>query len=632
MSELSASLLSSALQTDLADHTLRDSRGEYIAVGDLPACVSARTAAANALIRAVPKKLVTEVAEDADSKAVEKFLSSNLRCQNWSLDLHDSLDELLWGQLRKEWYTLWHSGDSQSCELDLMVGIPQPGPGANVGCRDVDFYTKVWDSPLSASSEALVSLYEMYINRCGDTVRDAELSRATRWGFSTVEGSRLTCVPKNDTISRTICVEPTLNMMFQQVLSKQMTALLRRRYGLNLSDQQFYNRSLAYYGSLVSEFDILTYATIDLESASDSISLPMLSALCGDNSPLLTALKMVRSPYTEVQGGERVKLWMVGSMGNATTFPLQTALFAAMCRTVATLCGDGHALRVRPTGITYSDPLLALEAIPGYGVFGDDIIVKKKFFPMVIRLLRICGFIVNRDKTFHEGPFRESCGVDAWQGVDVRPVYPKDLGELDSRAILFNSYFCWSIDHGIPLWSTLKLLLESAKGAPVVPLWEKVDAGLRVPLTSLSAVSGMPVLKSSSGLYRYHRFERKSRQLRLLEDQIVGPKWSVPRGFNASGVLDSVLNGGFSGGKVSLRLKGDLVTKARIAPNWEFAPSWNGVEPPSESSANLRGYVYPLGNIADVWNESWHAATLPRWELDSSLREHIDVQFGLLTQ
>lgn len=32
------------------------------------------------------------------------------------------------------------------------------------------------------------------------------------------------------------------------------------------------------------------------------------------------------------------------------------------------------------------------------------------------------GFEVNRDKTFLFGPFRESCGTDWYQGVDVRPI------------------------------------------------------------------------------------------------------------------------------------------------------------------------------------------------------------------
>jgi hypothetical protein len=40
-----------------------------------------------------------------------------------------------------------------------------------------------------------------------------------------------------------------------------------------------------------------------------------------------------------------------------------------------------------------------------------------------VELLEICDFKVNQSKSFKEGNFRESCGVDAFRGRGVTPVY-----------------------------------------------------------------------------------------------------------------------------------------------------------------------------------------------------------------
>jgi hypothetical protein len=55
-------------------------------------------------------------------------------------------------------------------------------------------------------------------------------------------------------------------------------------------------------------------------------------------------------------------------------------------------------------------------------VFGDDIIVPSECAEFVIDDLESFGLLVNRTKSFWRGAFRESCGVDAYNGVDVTPV------------------------------------------------------------------------------------------------------------------------------------------------------------------------------------------------------------------
>jgi hypothetical protein len=55
-------------------------------------------------------------------------------------------------------------------------------------------------------------------------------------------------------------------------------------------------------------------------------------------------------------------------------------------------------------------------------VFGDDILVPTAIAPSVMEDLETFGLRVNRLKTFVHGHFRESCGVDAFNGINVTPV------------------------------------------------------------------------------------------------------------------------------------------------------------------------------------------------------------------
>jgi hypothetical protein len=89
-------------------------------------------------------------------------------------------------------------------------------------------------------------------------------------------------------------------------------------------------------------------------------------------------------------------------MGNATTFPVQSLVFWAIC--VAAM----QRLGFHQPGAVF--------------VFGDDIEVPTECVPAVIDGLESFGLLVNRSKSFWRGGFRESCGVDAFNGIDVTPV------------------------------------------------------------------------------------------------------------------------------------------------------------------------------------------------------------------
>jgi hypothetical protein len=103
------------------------------------------------------------------------------------------------------------------------------------------------------------------------------------------------------------------------------------------------------------------------------------------------------------------------SMGNGFTFPLETLIFWSL----AASCCESD-----------------VEA----SAFGDDLIVPTYAYGLLTEVLRSAGFLVNQTKSFHKGPFRESCGKDYFRGTDVRPAYMSKWVSGQSLFVLHNFY------------------------------------------------------------------------------------------------------------------------------------------------------------------------------------------------
>jgi hypothetical protein len=206
-----------------------------------------------------------------------------------------------------------------------------------------------------------------------------------------VSGNLVTTVPKNAKTDRIIAIEPDWNMFFQLGLGGAIRRRLNR-VGILLPDAQERNKRLACAGSLTGKF-----ATLDLKSASDTVSLGLCELLLPPD-----LLELILSLRTE-QGlvGEDVVVYeKVSSMGNGFTFELETAMFWAL----ASSCD--------PSGDA--------------AVYGDDIIVTTEAVQLLIEVLLDLGLEVNGKKTFYAGPFRESCGGHYFHGIDVTPPYFKE--------------------------------------------------------------------------------------------------------------------------------------------------------------------------------------------------------------
>ena len=247
-------------------------------------------------------------------------------------------------------------------------------------------------------------------------------------------GNHMFTVPKSTTIDRVACKEPDLNMYLQKGVGNYIRRRLRY-VGINLNDQSV-NRNLAREGSITGAL-----ATIDLSSASDSVSIGIVELLL---PPLWYGLLSdLRSPYTFVDG-EWHKNHMFSSMGNGFTFELESLIFWALAKTTRFFTGGRGVV----------------------SVYGDDIIVGTDYVQDLIWVLNYFGFSVNSDKSFTEGPFRESCGGHYYNGVDISPFFVRrPLKNLRDAIILANQIRKWSEIPGIgilnPMLEDLWILLRS---------------------------------------------------------------------------------------------------------------------------------------------------------------------------
>ncbi len=515
----------------------------YVSRKDLPVGCSSKEAACISIARSFLKKLRFKSNELRDSVALLKFLEVNNRCSRWNLVLRNSHEEELYGELKNFLWKFWnHEGYPLVSHIYEILDQGRVGPGAAVMARGNDFYTKLFDSPLALTDQNLYFWYKRYTTQFPDWIC-GEKSRSEQYGESIVAGSRLSFVPKNDETSRCICIEPSLNMFYQLGLGQIIERRLSRMYGIQLVDQQFKNRELARRGSLDDSL-----ATIDLESASDSMSLNMLRSVLPPD--MFAWLCKFRSKFCDIPGLGYTELDMISSMGNGYTFPLQTVIFSS----VVAACFKVRGLKI----------LYPRSGWGNFGVNGDDIVVPREIVGDVIRLLEILGFVPNRSKTFVEGPFRESCGGDYYNGRNIRGVYVKSLDTEQDRYSVINQLNLFSTRTGLVLRHTVRHLLNSVRWLPV-PRWSSPDSGIRLPFSLVN----QPVSKRyQSVLYDYWAPQEK--KIRIYESAIVVPKRCKRRMYNPNGLYIAFLQGAINSFSIGVRHDTVVYRRKRgVAPNWD---------------------------------------------------------------
>lgn len=261
-------------------------------------------------------------------------------------------------------------------------------------------------------------------------------------GIRRTRSNRIELVPKNWKTHRTIACEPEGNLPLQLAFDTWTKRRLRR-YGINLRDQDN-NKLLARHASVFNDL-----ATVDFSAASDTISFNTVSLIFPED--WLKFLCDVRTGCYRGVFGTGV-YHKFSSMGNGCTFCIETLLFAAACYAVGS---------------------------KRFSVYGDDVIIESELLNEYTELTRFLGFRINVEKSYHQGPFRESCGGDFYHGIDVTPKY---IRNIDKRKVSYCHLVNTLCYIATPYGELEQLLIRLVRiqRLPLVPYNENTLSGVHI--------------------------------------------------------------------------------------------------------------------------------------------------------
>jgi hypothetical protein len=303
---------------------------------------------------------------------------------------------------------------------DLLEGFdpkavsPKHGPGAVATGEKL---SQKWSfKRLYSGIHQMYPYYEYFIPRSKESVADSK-----SWYMSLQRldkgCAKVVLVPKDSRGPRLISMEPLEYQFIQQGLGSGLVSWVERspltKGHVNFTDQGV-NATLAKESSVTRAYD-----TLDLKDASDRVTVQLVNRLLPSRlTPYFTS---VRTDATRLPTGQEIPLAKYAPMGSALCFPV-------LALTVWSLCVAAIML----TGITRENARKLVY------VYGDDLIIAKGYKQACVDALESCGLRVNVAKCYSESYFRESCGMDAYHGVQVTPIRLRKLfpqgRERDSQA------------------------------------------------------------------------------------------------------------------------------------------------------------------------------------------------------
>lgn len=212
---------------------------------------------------------------------------------------------------------------------------------------------------------------------------------------------RLVTVPKTYRKARVIAECSAYRQFHLQGIRKRAEAAIARSVfsDLIVLNDQTINQEWARLGSV---YDY--YATIDLSSASDSISGHLARKLLPRQ--WYDAITEWNTDYIDTDSGP-IKRYTFQTSGNGSTFVIESVIFLS----IALFATEMVTIL---TGRVCKEPR----------VFGDDIIVDARCFDTTSDFLAMLGFTVNSDKSFGaQSSYRESCGAEFYCGLDTATQY-----------------------------------------------------------------------------------------------------------------------------------------------------------------------------------------------------------------
>lgn len=274
--------------------------------------------------------------------------------------------------------------------------------------------------------------------------------------------SRLIAVPKTQSGPRLIAAEPTCHQWIQGGIQRWLEERINQSILRDCIDfrSQETSRDLALRSSSSDEF-----ATVDLSSASDRLTTRLVEYCFQGNRSLLDALHACRTRCVDLSDSEYLLLRKFSTQGSACTFPVQTIVYTLLS---IWACAETYKRYDYDSLTSFARRVR---------VFGDDIIVPADVYPVLASLLETCLLKVNASKSFSHGKFRESCGMDAYDGVDVTPAYFRQLPGPASTS-LESIIECSNNFHLKGMWHTADFILKTVPYQEIRKILIKtVDSG-----------------------------------------------------------------------------------------------------------------------------------------------------------
>lgn len=338
------------------------------------------------------------------------------------------------------------------------------------------------------------------------------------WGytynFRTIHHNRVELVPKNWKTHRTIACEPEGNIALQLAFDSYCKRLLRSRLNTDLSDQSR-NQRLAVESSVHGKL-----CTVDLKAASDRLALNVVHLLFPRG--WVDYFLATRSPCWKSRDGVLHPYHKLSSMGNGYTFTIETLVFAAACKSLGSksfsVYGDDIVIETE-----LFEPLNDLLSYLGFEVnqekshVSSPTVDSRRYLPPPIygervrngldRLGReisledaesrrnlstswngndrsgspdglgtwLSGIIEDCLQTQEHpacsyGCYRESCGIHAYGGFLITPLFLKSLSTKRDWVLFMNNIMSFGSVGGA-LWEYASRIIEELKlplGPPVL--------------------------------------------------------------------------------------------------------------------------------------------------------------------
>jgi hypothetical protein len=318
---------------------------------------------------------------------------------------------------------------------------PRHGPGATADAKTgSDKYRfPSWPRKLDQAFPA-----EFFAQSREDMHLEVDLSRSPN-----EYPARLLAVPKTLKGPRLIASEPISHQYAQGALMRWIREHLPDplQNSINFHSQEP-SRKAALAASKTGKL-----ATVDLSSASDRLSCWVVERAFRSNPEFLLYLHACRTRWlvNATRQGERffIKLKKYAAQGSAVTFPVQSMVYA--CISIAALLYEEGK---KPTKVNIRSASRRVR------VFGDDIILPSHAVSSLALLFSHLELKVNVGKTHINGFFRESCGMDAYEGSNVTPVYIRSLELSSTPSGLISWVDVCNNAHILGLWNLAHWMKE----------------------------------------------------------------------------------------------------------------------------------------------------------------------------